>query len=93
MFPVRDYSFSTITSVDSDFQPNPDNIVKLAIHFSGFTNTEDHGGKSISTPRTFRTHEDGGAIPRQVVRQLRSLLHELYPELGKKPFAGTRLCW
>ncbi|KIJ52363.1 hypothetical protein M422DRAFT_74013 [Sphaerobolus stellatus SS14] len=76
------------------FPPNPENIVKVAIHFAGFTNPQGQvEGRSVSTPRTFLTHDNGGAIPKHVVKKLRESVAGVYPELGKKPFSGTRLCW
>ncbi|KAF8517749.1 FAD dependent oxidoreductase [Hysterangium stoloniferum] len=73
--------------------PNESHIVKFGIHLAGYTHTQSQLGKSVSTPRTFVTHEDGAAIPREIVQLLRTCLSNIYPELGRRPFAGTRLCW
>ena len=77
-------------------QPNHENIMKLAIHDGGYTQprkcarTED----VVSTPRTVLSHgADGLRIPKAALQKLRAELHQVYPELAKKPFAGTRLCW
>ncbi|EIN06698.1 FAD dependent oxidoreductase [Punctularia strigosozonata HHB-11173 SS5] len=84
------------------FPPNQQNIVKLAIHSTGFTRTvptpvpdaPTGSQRNISTPRTITSHgNDGLRIPRSSVKALRSFLRQVYPELGKKPFSGTRLCW
>ncbi|GJJ08116.1 hypothetical protein Clacol_002324 [Clathrus columnatus] len=69
------------------------NIVKFAIHCSGYTYMKQNGLHLISTPRTFMTDEDGGAIPRSMLKELRERLREIYPELAARPFSGTRLCW
>lgn len=53
----------------------------------------DQRGRPISTPRTFLTDDNGGAIPRRMVHLLRKYLSEIFPDLGYKPFSGTRLCW
>ncbi|KAI0332963.1 FAD dependent oxidoreductase [Cubamyces sp. BRFM 1775] len=78
------------------FPPNHENVVKLAIHDGGYTQprkcakTED----VVSTPRTVLSHgADGLRIPKASLQKLRAELHQVYPELAKKPFAGTRLCW
>lgn len=75
-------------------QPNKDNIVKLAIHDSGYTHFPGAGQADISTPRTITSHQsDGLRIPKQKVQELREHLRRFYPELADKPFASTRLCW
>ncbi|KIJ27450.1 hypothetical protein M422DRAFT_37755 [Sphaerobolus stellatus SS14] len=75
------------------FPPNPENIVKVGF-YAGFTNLQDQvEGRSVSIPRTFLTHDNGGAIPKHIVQEMRGSIADTYPELGKKPFSGTRLCW
>ncbi|GJJ08115.1 hypothetical protein Clacol_002323 [Clathrus columnatus] len=74
--------------------PRPDNnIVKFGIHCPGYTYMKQIGSHLISTPRTFITDEDGGAIPRPMLKELREKLREVYPELATRPFSGTRICW
>ncbi|KAL1723712.1 FAD dependent oxidoreductase [Schizophyllum commune] len=73
------------------FPPNAKNVVKMAIHNVGVTNKKD--GKT-STPRTVVTNPvDGLAIPKKSVLALREGLRKVYPELAKRPFVATRLCW
>lgn len=75
------------------FPPTKDRIVKMAIHGAGYTNTVAHGGK-VSVPRTKLTPgAENGAIPVEAVRKIRQHLADHYPELAKKPFVDTRLCW
>ena len=72
-------------------KPNAKNVVKMAIHNVGVTNKKD--GKT-STPRTVVTNPvDGLAIPKKSVLALREGLRKVYPELAKRPFVATRLCW
>ncbi|KAM5542918.1 hypothetical protein V8D89_003302 [Ganoderma adspersum] len=78
------------------FPPNKDNIVKCAIHSGGFirkvkpVNSDVH----ISTPRTVTSDsEDGLRIPKIALKALRENLVRIYPDIGSKPFFGTRLCW
>lgn len=48
----------------------------------------------ISTPRTVTSdNADGLRIPKEKVHELRASLRKFYPELAKKTFASTRLCW
>ncbi|KAI0042630.1 FAD dependent oxidoreductase [Auriscalpium vulgare] len=78
------------------FPPNQDNIVKMAIHETGFTSyiVNTDGGKGISTPRTVTSHgSDGLLIPQSRAKMLRTKLGAVYPELAEKPFSGTRMCW
>ncbi|OJT01951.1 L-pipecolate oxidase [Trametes pubescens] len=78
------------------FPPNQDNIVKLAIHGGGYTQTVENAKSAqvISTPRTITSHgKDGLRIPKAAAQKLRAELAQVYPELAKKPFAATRLCW
>ncbi|PIL33411.1 hypothetical protein GSI_04033 [Ganoderma sinense ZZ0214-1] len=78
------------------FPPNRDNILKCAVHSGGFTrkikplNSDVH----ISTPRTVATDgDDGLRIPKSALNGLRASLARIYPDLGRKPFSSTRLCW
>ncbi|KXN85293.1 L-pipecolate oxidase [Leucoagaricus sp. SymC.cos] len=73
------------------FPPTAKNVLKVAIHGPGFT----HRAKSnISTPRTILSDPDTGlAIPKHVLQELRKGLREVYPDLAKKDFSCTRLCW
>ncbi|KAF6760237.1 FAD dependent oxidoreductase [Ephemerocybe angulata] len=74
------------------FPANAQNIVKMAIHCVGYTVTD--ADTNISTPRTVTSNPtDGLAIPKPDLAQLRDQLRQVYPELAKKPFASTRLCW
>ncbi|KAI0629034.1 FAD dependent oxidoreductase [Trametes polyzona] len=78
------------------FPPNKDNIVKLAIHDGGYTQTVTNpkSGEPVSTPRTVLSHgDDGLRIPKAALQKLRTELAQVYPELAKKTFAATRLCW
>lgn len=70
--------------------------MKLAIHGGGYTQTVENAKSAqvISTPRTITSHgKDGLRIPKAAVQKLRAELTQVYPELAKKPFAATRLCW
>ncbi|KAF5383448.1 hypothetical protein D9757_006120 [Collybiopsis confluens] len=71
------------------FPPTDKNLVKMAIHSPGVTHTVD----GISTPRTVMTHPDGLLIPSSYAQQLRNEFAQVFPELAKKPFSNTRLCW
>ncbi len=88
------------------FPPNPDGIMKIAIHGAGYLNSSNPPNPSsinekasqeagISTPRTALTPgAEDGFIPKEMVRKLREGLGRLYPKLAKeKPFDSTRLCW
>ncbi|KAL7277840.1 hypothetical protein ACG7TL_008785 [Trametes sanguinea] len=78
------------------FPPNQDNVMKLAIHDCGYTQPvkSDKSASPVSTPRTVLSHgPDGLRVPKASLHKLRSELAQVYPELAKKPFAGTRLCW
>ncbi|KAI0682765.1 FAD dependent oxidoreductase [Cerioporus squamosus] len=78
------------------FPPNHENIMKLAIHTGGFVQKikPEHSDIFVSTPRTVVSDGiDGLRIPKSSVRKLRSELANIYPDLAKKPFSGTRLCW
>jgi hypothetical protein len=71
-------------------QPNEDNIMKFAIHGPGYTRDV----QGISTPRTIHDDKDHGlSIPKDALKELRKSLMNIYPDLGTKPFIGTRLCW
>ncbi len=87
------------------FPPNGDGMVKLAIHGAGYLNTSNPENvasrndtisqqKGVSTPRTKLTPgAEDGAIPREMVEDLRHNISLVYPELAAKDFSGTRLCW
>ncbi|GJE91407.1 FAD-binding oxidoreductase [Phanerochaete sordida] len=74
------------------FPPTKDNIVKMGINNYGYLHQPSSAVPS--TPRTALTDgEDGLRIPKEMVEYFRNNLKKIYPELGKKPFSGTRLCW
>ena len=76
----------------TELQPTVDNIVKMAIHSTGFLYKPDE--TQPSTPRTSLSDgDDGLRIPKVALTRLRENLRRLYPELAEKPFSGTRLCW
>ncbi|KAJ9121575.1 hypothetical protein QFC22_002194 [Naganishia vaughanmartiniae] len=87
------------------FPPTPENIVKCAIHDKGVTyqaeqpnpncrNDEASAKTGVSVPRTILTPGgEAGCIPLEMLRKLRHHLAEVYPELGKRDFIATRLCW
>ncbi|TBU41966.1 FAD dependent oxidoreductase [Dichomitus squalens] len=78
------------------FPPNKDNIVKCAIHSGGFVQKIKIANSDVyvSTPRTVTSDGvDGLRIPRAALKALRTNLARIYPEIGSKPFFGTRLCW
>lgn len=81
------------------FPPNPHGIVKMAIHAAGYTNpTKIASGSSnlsdVSVPRTKLTPgAEDGMIPARMVKELRASLKTMYPELAKKEFISTRMCW
>ncbi len=77
-------------------QPNDENIVKCAIHSGGFVRKikAEKSDIFVSTPRTVTSDGlDGLRIPKSAVQKLRNELGRIYPDLAKKPFSGTRLCW
>ena len=77
-------------------QPNDENIVKCAIHSGGFVRKikAEKFDTFVSTPRTVTSDGlDGLRIPKSAVQKLRNELGRVYPDLAKKPFSGTRLCW
>ncbi|CED83657.1 FAD-dependent oxidoreductase [Phaffia rhodozyma] len=75
------------------FPPNPEGIIKCAIHHAGYINPrEDKGG--VSEPRTVNTPgAEAGYISRKMVAALREAVESFYPKLSRKDFIGTRLCW
>lgn len=74
------------------FPPTADNVVKCAIHGNGYLHRASES--SPSAPRTALTDgKDGLRIPKDAVQALREGLRGVYPELAKKAFTGTRLCW
>lgn len=87
------------------FPPNPQGIMKVALHASGYLNLSNppdpHSSNEaaaqasgISTPRTQLTpgaHD--GLIPKASLIILRQKLAELFPRLAKtKDFLGSRIC-
>ncbi|KAF8515559.1 FAD dependent oxidoreductase [Gautieria morchelliformis] len=75
------------------FPPTASNVIKLGIHSAGYTHTPSDKGVAVSTPRTHMSHQDGEAIPKEMVQSLRTALNDVYPGLGQRPFADTRMCW
>lgn len=88
------------------FPPNPDGIMKLAIHAEGYVNTSNPPdpkstnegsaqSSGISAPRTVLTPGGSdGFIPKRQVQILRYELSKVFPRLAQeKDFMGTRLCW
>lgn len=74
------------------FPPTAKSVLKVAIHGPGFTHTAVNS--NLSTPRTITSDPDNGlAIPKHILQELRKGLREVYPDLAKKPFSATRLCW
>ncbi|KGB78737.1 sarcosine oxidase [Cryptococcus deuterogattii R265] len=75
------------------FPPNPTGLMKMAIHSAGYVNpVEEVNG--VSVPRTKLTPgAEDGAIPKVMLQALRKGLSEVYPELAKKDYVMTRLCW
>ncbi|WWC70016.1 uncharacterized protein I206_103960 [Kwoniella pini CBS 10737] len=74
-----------------NFPPNAEGLMKLAIHGAGVLCPGENG---VSVPRTKLTPGgESGAIPLDSLRGLREGLREVYPELAKKDFLTTRLCW
>ena len=68
--------------------------MKMAYHTNGYTYKVPSTGLAVSSPRTSVSHgEDGLRVPRTLVAAIRKSLRSLYPELGDKPFSGTRMCW
>ncbi|KAH9485485.1 L-pipecolate oxidase [Psilocybe cubensis] len=75
------------------FPPNAGNVVKMAFHSAGFTHFDETNG-TISTPRTLTSNPtDGLLIPRDSLQDMRTYLGKIYPDLTRKPFSATRLCW
>jgi len=80
------------------FPPNKDNIVKVSAHGAGYTHVlpseSSEGGSGVSTPRTLLSDgEEGLRIPKDMLIHFREALAQIYPELARKDFIGTRLCW
>lgn len=89
--------------------PNPSNIIKCATHRKGYmyraqielrasppnSNTDEASLKTgVSVLRTTLTSEaEDGFFPLEMVSLLRERLSWVYPELGKRDFVSTRLCW
>jgi len=79
------------------FPPNKDNVMKVAIHHAGYTNPQESSVPGVAPVSTPRTAVDGGvpgkAIAKKMIKELRQQFKEVYPELAKKPFNFTRMCW
>lgn len=79
------------------FPPNEDNVVKVALHSMGYSNSQSSlsdPGVQVSVPRTGRFQGSlDEQIPKESVDELRANLARIWPELAKKPFSGTRMCW
>jgi sarcosine oxidase/L-pipecolate oxidase len=76
------------------FPPNPEGLVKVAIHGAGYTNPSSNSSGGVSIPRTKLTPgAEDGCIPKAMVEELREGLRDIFPELAEKDFEGTRLCW
>ncbi|KAM0752595.1 FAD dependent oxidoreductase [Meredithblackwellia eburnea MCA 4105] len=75
------------------FPPNEDNIVKFAIHGAGYLNPSTELGLP-SVPRTTLTPGcEKDQIPLSAQQELLAGLQTVYPELAKKGWTGSRLCW
>ena len=71
------------------FPPTPDGIVKFAIHGPGWINPTSHNGHPIpSIPK-----EGHYRLPQEAIQALKINLANTYPELAKKEWFETRLCW
>ncbi|CAD6565718.1 MAG: hypothetical protein CYPHOPRED_005922 [Cyphobasidiales sp. Tagirdzhanova-0007] len=79
------------------FPPNDERLLKVALHLEGYINEQPSLGdknKVVSLPRT--GHFQGSLaeqIPKASVAALRLELGRVWPDLGRKPFQGTRMCW
>lgn len=89
-----------VFSMDSGFYvfpPTEDNIVKFAIHGAGYHNPglSSDGQKMVSTPRTKdgRLEFENDNIPLEAVGLLKLELAKIYPDLGKRSWESSRLCW
>ncbi|WVR06914.1 hypothetical protein IAU60_003950 [Kwoniella sp. DSM 27419] len=74
------------------FPPNPDGLLKMAIHGAGVVNPTGQAGVSVPQTKLTPGAEDG-AIPLESLKKLRQGMSEVYPDLAKKDFVTTRLCW
>jgi sarcosine oxidase/L-pipecolate oxidase len=78
------------------FPPNPQGLIKMAIHGAGYTNPLPIAGEgcAVSVPRTKLTPgAEDGMIPKTMLARLREGLAEVYPEFAEREFVSTRLCW
>lgn len=75
------------------FPPNPEGLMKVAIHGAGYLNRNVSSG--VSEPRTKLTPgAEDGSIPKEMAHALRQGLSQVYPRLAReKDFVSTRLCW
>nr|ODO01206.1 sarcosine oxidase [Cryptococcus depauperatus CBS 7855] len=72
------------------FPPSPQGLLKMSIHGAGYINPIN----GVSVPRTKLTPgAEDGAIPKVMLTDLRESLAEVYPELAKKDYVDTRICW
>lgn len=77
-------------------QPNEENVIKVTVDSTGYINKSAHSSAAhaISTPRTVLSHaQDGLRIPKATLSVIRNNLQAVCPDLAKKPFVSTRLCW
>jgi sarcosine oxidase/L-pipecolate oxidase len=84
------------------FQPTAQGAVKFAQHSSGsiaktVVKSRDGAGdlQTVSAPPAWSREygDQGNMIPLKQLKYLRQALSAIYPELAKKDFAWTRLCW
>lgn len=76
------------------FPPNSQNIVKCAIHASGYTYMQPTAAGSVSTPVFLKTSDVlESRVPRTALKELGNALSLVYPELAEKPWSDTRMCW
>ncbi|KAI0036149.1 FAD dependent oxidoreductase [Vararia minispora EC-137] len=76
------------------FPPNHENVIKIAVHSTGYSRYVSGPSNPVSTPQTVTSHgQDGLRIPQEVAKFLREQLRNVYPGLATKPFAMTRICW
>ncbi|WVQ81747.1 hypothetical protein IAT38_003872 [Cryptococcus sp. DSM 104549] len=75
------------------FPPTGTGLMKMAIHGAGYLNPQEEAN-GVSVPRTKLTPgAENGAIPKAMLERLRKGLGEVYPDLAKKDYVMTRLCW
>lgn len=73
------------------FPPTADGIIKFAIHQKGYLNPQD-GYPSL--PRTTLTRGfENQRVPETARQHLMTGLKRVYPELAKKEWLTSRICW